>query len=66
MAMTVEDAVAVYIVIGAQAQQKGRLPRAAVDVMDEAMNVMQDRVLALIQQREVILMAGKLAQEPAR
>ena len=66
MPMTIEDAVAVYIVIGAQAQQKTRMPKAAIDVMEEAMNVMQDRVLALIKQREVILMAGKLAQEPAR
>jgi hypothetical protein len=66
MAMTVEDAVAVYVVIGSQAQATHRIPKAAKDVLAEAMDVMQDRVLALVKQREVILMASKMAQEPAK
>lgn len=55
MTMTVEDAVAVFLVLGAQDRaRQTRMPKHAKDLLMEAMDVMEKRALALVDQRGII------------
>lgn len=55
MTMTVEDAVAVFLVLGAQDRaRQTRMPKHAKALLMEAMDVMEKRTFALVDQRGII------------